>query len=610
VSPTSAEPFAPGTPGSADAPTSLPQFLYCWSAHGLFGTGYGVRAATADLAQLDRHEWDEYAAFCDYMPQEERQSPDYADRAPLVLARYRLPRGGFLIARKTPTGRPGTYFVHAILDTAGVADPLAIVDSYNAPFWRTDDDELGEGTHLLPAFDAAPWRAPDRAARPPEACEDLEGLLAAFVQAERSPGPLRLGGAGLDALRQVRTLLWFLPPSVAAALSFSTYESRERPGVLDVVAVEDARTQPPPVATGWVATLARLAREDPQELLALRDDERVRSMADLAAAVGARHEPVTPEAVRDAVEGGSPFLAELGRRPAFPELVVQAIDADPEWWRATGLARLPADVLGPPAELLALAAARHEAGDIGAASAFLRAYADAQPARPARLEDLWHVRDTAKPTTVTELASRLLDGPGELSEAERAEWEPLLICAWSRAAGVLRTTPAAWRPRLLGRIIEEGDDDASPPLGRDAWELVLDAVAVAARDPKLERRAADFLTGYASRQGDPTAVLEDALRRMPPPAFVREALAESLERSGIAVTPGLRRELLRAGTADLAAFQRLMVQTAAVRRPEPAPLSARDDARPADTRPPGSPSVPPPEPAAPPRRGLWWPRRS
>jgi hypothetical protein len=547
---------------------ALPQFFYCWSSHGLFGTGYGVRATTPEMQRWSRDDWVPYTTFCDYIPQAERQG---RDEAPVTLARYRLAGGGYLIARKTLTGRRQTYFVHAIVDAEGVVDPLAIAASDDARFWVTSEDGLEPSERTLSAFDALQFAAP---AAPPEVPDErLEPLVAHFAGAWSSHQPAVVAGEGVDALPAMRALLALLPRRVAAKVCFSTYEAHDRPGALDLVAARDAA--PAAGTPAWVRRLVALARSDPEWLRGLNEDERVAELPHLAAAIEAVHAPLTPNTVHDAVQRSSPFVPELMQRPEFAPALIEAVDANPQWWRSVGFDRLRVHPLtsavGSSAELLEAAAARFARGKTAAGAALVALYQTIEPDLDGRLRDVEALMADVPP----QLAALLLNDQESVPEAAAARWEPWLVSRWSRLGETLRLVPEGLWRRVIRASIMEGEGDDAPALAGPQERLAFELVGELAADPRHDDRAAAFLVMYVVRSPDPAGALTDALGSNLPAAFVRGALSNRLLDAQEVVTPTVARELLRAGVADHAAFRRLVVDPP--RRTGPPPPAAFGD---------------------------------
>jgi hypothetical protein len=547
---------------------ALSQFVYCWSAHGLFGTGYGVRAATSDLLQLTREDWGRYVAFCDYLPEADRQRNDFEQTAPLCLARYRLPDGGYLIVRKAPGGRRGTYFVHAVIDADGAIDSTAIVASSDASFWLEADDGLEPG-ETLPALDADAWltSVPEHVAPGGETARDL----AAFAAANAEGAVTRISGVGRPVLPRIAALLRLLPEALAAGICFSTYEAGERTSALDLVADDEAVPGPEP--NEWMSRLVELGREAPDATAALRGDERVRTLADLAEAVEAVTAPVAAAALTDAVASASPFLPELLRRPGAAEAVVDAIDAAPQAWGRGDLGGVDlAALLGGPEAVLALAAGR--LGDRpAAAKVFAAAYGTARPDLDSRLRDLQASAAGMEADDVTELALLLLGDQSTVDAATAHAWQAVIRPRWTRMAELMRTT----RPGLQAAVVRgglfEGAGDGPPRLPGDAAHLVVDAVADAATVPGLERRAAAFLVGFAVGRECEHEILLRALERLAP-GFVRGPLADRLVDEHYRPDEAVRAALQRAGLADAEAF-RLLTEPAAVAPEREAPRRRR-----------------------------------
>jgi hypothetical protein len=563
--------------GEAGRP-ALAQFLFGWSAHGLFGTGYGIRAASSDLLRLSRDGWQPYLAFCDYMPQAERQA---APDPPVVIARYRLSAGGYLIARKRPTGRRDTYFVHGIVDPDGLVDPLAVASSGDAGFWLESDAHLDAAEKALPGFDVASWEGiggADAVAAPALTADELAELVSSFVVASAARTPVAVAGRGMTALPRIRALLWMLPASVGADLCFSTYETLDRPAALDVVASDDPPR--PPAPPEWVRLLAELAHERPAAVSALRADGRVLNLVDYAALVAAAHGPLAAGSLRTALEHRSPFLADMASRPELAPALLDAIEAAPGWWESAGLERvlelpLDGDILDQRA-VLERAVARGAAGDAGAASALVTLYRAREANLGGRLADLERIR-AAGAQVVDELPALLLSDQPELPEDAIAAWLPMLVTSWSRLASVLDALPPWLRPRVLVKTLMEGDADAAAELGRQRAALIFDAIATAAPEPAAGERAARFLVDFAMTQPDPSRTLQDALQHSLHPPFVRGELAGRLSDVADVVTPALRQDLLWAGTADFPAFHRLVARIPRASQPVPRPDASPEE---------------------------------
>jgi hypothetical protein len=521
----------------------LPQFFFCWSSHGLFDAGYGVRAASPELLSRTPDDFQLYTAFCDYIPQAERQ--ERAD-APMTLARYRLGQAGYLIARKTLTGRTGTFFVHAIVDARGTVDPLTLAASADAPFWVTSEDELDPAQRALEPFAPELW-APYADDDERELGDDeLERLLARFAGAFSHRRSVALDGEGAKALPQVRDLLRMLPRAVRSRLAFSTYEARERPGTLDVIGAAQA----PETATvpDWVRRAVALSRSDPETLRALREDPRVTDLTGLVAGVEAIGGPLDAAILQAAVSRRSPYLELQVTRREFRAALLEAIDARPDWWRGAGLSHVltldPA--LGPAVELLEAAAERYAQGRTGAGAALVGLYQHAEPDLDQRLADL-----ASLPRGAQSLGPLLLSDQREV--ADPAAWDPWLATRWDGLGEALRAVPPALHRRLLRCSIREGGLGA-PSVGPGLDAHVLEVIAELARDKEYAARAASFLLAWVPNAN----ALAAALRVDLPPAFVRGPLAERLTDVPELVNVAVRGELIRAGLADQPAFRRLI----------------------------------------------------
>jgi hypothetical protein len=488
-------------------------------------------------------DWQRYLAFCDYIPQAERQQRALSGDAPVALARYRLGQAGYLIARKTLTGRPGTFFVHAIIDAHGVVDPLDVAASEGAAFWVTSEDGLEPAQRALERFDVTHFGEAARIPQPPD-----PALLARFAGAWANRRILSLECDGADAVAQVHSLLRWLPASVRATLAFSTYEAGTRPGVIDIV----GSRQPAPAASTVPDWVHRALALDPETLDTIRDDPRVTDLGGYVAAVDAIAGPLTAAALEAAVNEQSPALERMIARPELREALLEAIDARADWWRGVGLSRVLAlePDLGPAGRILEAAAHRHANARLGPAGTLVWLYQRLQPDLEQRLADL-----EALPHPAHALGPALLSDQRSVPDDVAAAWEPWLAADWDRLGAALRNAGPALRPRLLRRSIIDGEPGA-PSVGTEHEALVLDVVAELARDERYAVRAATFLLGWVRD----AHALAGALRADLPAPFVRGPLAERLAGAPELLDTAVRGELIRAGLADHAAFRRLIAE--------------------------------------------------
>ena len=206
------------------------QLCYTWSAVGLSGSGFQVRAASDGVANINSMR---FAAFDKYLrytlPIGTERSLATTETSPFCLA-YVDAGGERIIVHKVYTGRdavgrrPGAYFAHMLAELPENFSVRDAIDMWKSSFWLLSQDSLDPKSVKLPLV------PPDQLVHGSIDQYDmqvLEKYLHFIVQAFLAlEGQQKLYIAGSDI--QIATLIWglahSLPLTMLKSLTFSTYE--------------------------------------------------------------------------------------------------------------------------------------------------------------------------------------------------------------------------------------------------------------------------------------------------------------------------------------------------------------------------------------------------
>jgi hypothetical protein len=303
-------------------------------------SGFQVRAVSRDLSTEQQRAVLRHVGYRLPAGYDEDTAPQ---NAPQRLALLHTEVGRLLChsahtGRDPVTKRTGAYFTHALIDAQGGIDAAAATATWKAPFWVTSDGDMSVD---LPELSLPQQGAPDLARLVAWARGQQALMRFLVVGALTLPPDQRLFvvAPANDVCQAVGYLAQLLPPGLAEALTFSTYESDPLSCNARVVGTWwkadgmdlpsacyqgcgmgynslTGKTSPLPEPRGLTArVLDALSQGRPQELTAFYRDCRNLGLNDLAGL----------DLAWRLLGGASPTRADVEQALAYPRLLAELV---------------------------------------------------------------------------------------------------------------------------------------------------------------------------------------------------------------------------------------------------------------------------------------------
>lgn len=486
-----------------------------------------------------------------------------------MLARYRLDGGGYLIARKTPTGtRADSFFVHAIVDADGSIDARTVVHAAHAAFWVTTDATLATDERRLSRASIGAFNGNDHPADPLAGLsrQEATSILAEWLTAGRERRAARLPEYGERALRWLSALLYLLPKAEARDVCFSTCEARERDGVeLCALYEQTGLPEPGEAEKAWACHYVDMALANLEQFRRLRCDPAAATMHQLADALELTVAELTAEGLLRTLDSEDARRFVACRPRLLPEVL--------------GLLRIAPSLCAPEtaAQIATVLAATHPGegaavldmlmtalacGEQQLSEALLRVYRELERDPVRRLEG---VRKFEPSPQTPLIAAALISDLVDLDETTGGGWLPLLRGRWSQLGDVLAVVPSGLREAVLSDAVLSGQADTAVHLDPSYDALLADVLARHDVPSRGSARAANLAAAVSAMRTDPGSLLTSIAQATLSPVFIREhllpALADRLDLTRLCFD--VAQSLSAAAVGDISRELQLLIESLA-----------------------------------------------